>query len=173
MYLVAAMNGTANFSIEKTWGYKNPKTGEFDGMTGALLRKDADIAGTIWYMVPDRIPQMDFISMIVDTKAKFVFRAPPLSYVSNIYYYPFVGIVWIASIVLLLLGSIIIYFTYILPNDVERNHFRDAFSDIMLLAAGLVGQMGIHVNPRIISGQISTVITVKIFWKNLTTLVVC
>lgn len=155
------MNGTANFSIEKTWGYKNPKTGEFDGMTGALLRKDADIGGTIIYMVPERIPQMDFISMIVDTQAKFVFRAPPLSYVSNIYYYPFVGIVWIASTILLLLGSIIIYFTYILPNDAERNHVRDAFSDIMLLAAGLVGQMGIHVNPRIISGQISSVI----IWK--------
>lgn len=151
------MNATGKYTVEKTWGYMNPTTREYDGMTGALMRKEADIGGTIMYMVPSRLSQVDFISMIVDTRTKFVFRAPPLSYVSNIYYYPFVGIVWIASIVLLLLGAIVIYFTYILPNDIERNHVRDAFSDIMLLAAGLVSQMGIHVNPRIISGQIASV----------------
>lgn len=151
------MNGTANFTIEKTWGYKNPKTGEFDGMNGQLMRKEADIGGTIVYMVPARIPQMDFISMIVDTRAELVFRAPPLSYASNIFYYPFTGTVWITTIVLTVISSIVIYLTYVLPNESTRDHIRDAFSDVILLASGLISQMGLHVNPRIISGQISSV----------------
>ncbi|XP_031624941.1 glutamate receptor ionotropic, delta-2-like [Contarinia nasturtii] len=156
VHLVAAMNGTANFTVEKTWGYKNPQTGEFDGMTGQLLRKEADIGGTIIYMVPARIPQMDFISMIVDTRAELVFRAPPLSYASNIFYYPFTGTVWIATVTLTVIASIVIYFTYILPSESERDHVRDAFSDVILLSSGLVSQMGLHINPRIISGQISS-----------------
>lgn len=151
------MNGTANFSFEKTWGYKNPQTGEYDGMRGQLIRKEADIGGTVLFMVPDRLPQVDFISMLVDTRAELIFRAPPLSYVSNIYYYPFVGAVWIATAVLVVLGSIVIYFTYILPNDEERENSSDAFSDIILLASGLVSQMGTHLHPRILSGHISMV----------------
>lgn len=155
---MTAINATANFSIENTWGYLDPKTGLINGMVGQLLRQEADIGGTGLYMVPGRISQMDFITMMVNTRAELVFRAPPLSYVSNIYYYPFVGIVWIATTVLLLFGAIAIYFTYILPNDERRNHSRDSVSDTMLLAAGLASQMGLHIEPRIISGRIATVI---------------
>lgn len=164
VHLIAVMNGTANFSFEKTWGYKNPQTGEFDGMTGQLIRNEADIGGTVLFMVPERLPIMDFISMIIDTRVEFVFRAPPLSYVSNIYYYPFVGAVWIATAVLVVLGSIVIYFTYILPTDEERENSTGAFSDIILLASGLVSQMGTHLNPRILSGHISMVkLNIRIF----------
>lgn len=31
--------------VYRTWGYKDPKTGQFNGMTGALQRKEADIGG--------------------------------------------------------------------------------------------------------------------------------
>lgn len=156
VHLIDALNGTANYSIERSWGYLNPKTGEYDGMTGQLIRKEADIGGTVIYQVPERLKQMEFISMIVDTKAKFVFRAPPLSHVSNIFYYPFLGVVWITSAFLVLIGSIIVYFTFVLPNAEERRK-NSFFSDVLLLAAGLITQMGTHLNPRILSGQISTV----------------
>lgn len=155
---MAAINATANFSIENTWGYLDPKTGIVSGMFGKLIRKEADIGGTGLYMIPSRISQIDFITMMADTRLEFIFRAPPLSYVSNIYYHPFAGIVWIVSTVLLFLGAISIYFTYNLPNDEQRNHTRDSVSDTMLLAAGLASQMGLHIEPRIISGRIATVI---------------
>lgn len=157
VHLIDSVNGIGNFSIEKTWGYKNPKTGEYDGMTGQLIRKEADIGGTVIFMVPSRLKQMEFISVTVDTRTEFVFRAPPLTYVSNIYYYPFVGIVWIVSICILFGGSIVIYFTYTILKSDRENESSGFFSDVFLLAAGLVSQMGTHLNPRKISGQIAMV----------------
>lgn len=161
VHLIDAINATGNFSVEKTWGYRNPKTGEYDGMVGQLLRGDADIGGTIIFMVPSRLKQMEFISMIVDTRTEFVFRAPPLTYVSNIYYYPFVGMVWIVSTCLLLIGSVIVYFTYNSPEANGRNESDGFFSDVLLLAAGLVTQMGTHLNPRSTSGQLAMVILIQ------------
>lgn len=160
VHLINAINASGNFSVEKTWGYKNPKTGEFDGMTGQLLRGDADIGGTVIFMIPSRLNQMDFISMTVDTRMEFVFRAPSLTYVSNIYYYPFVGMVWIVTACLLFVGSVIIYFTYD-QHMSTPNETQDFFSDVLLLSAGLVGQMGTHLNPRATSGQIAMVILLE------------
>lgn len=159
VHLIDAINGTANFTVEKTWGYKNPKTGEFNGMTGQLIRKEADIGGTIIYMVPSRLQQMEFVSMIVDTRAEFVFRAPPLSYVANIYYYPFVTAVWIASTILLLTCAIVVYFAFI-HSDTElqgQYEVKSFTSEVLLLAAGIMSQMGIHFSPRSSSGQIAMV----------------
>lgn len=33
--------------VHRTWGYKDPRTGQFSGMSGQLQRKEADIGGKI------------------------------------------------------------------------------------------------------------------------------
>lgn len=33
--------------VQRTWGYKDPKTGQITGMSGRLERKEADIGGKI------------------------------------------------------------------------------------------------------------------------------
>lgn len=43
--LINSLNGTANFSVESTWGYLDPKTGIHNGMTGHLVRGEVDIGG--------------------------------------------------------------------------------------------------------------------------------
>lgn len=43
--VMQAINATRSFQIARTWGYKDPKTGEWTGMTGDLVRKDVDIGG--------------------------------------------------------------------------------------------------------------------------------
>lgn len=107
-------------------------------------------------MTPERVSVMEFISMPVKTQCSFVFRAPPLSYVSNIYYLPFAGIVWGCSILLVFIGATIIYSTYVLPES-SRWRTTSAVSEVILLAAGTVTQMGTHVEPKKLSGRISTV----------------
>lgn len=161
-HLISAVNATPNYTVENTWGYKNPKTGQFDGLTGQLLRGDADVGGTVFFILPSRLEQMDFISMTVHTRLEFVFRAPPLTYVTNIYYLPFVGLVWISTILLLLIGSAIVYITYHSPHQTEPNETNGFISDVLLLAAGLFGQMGTHLNPRSTSSKIAMVQFIKI-----------
>lgn len=112
--------------------------------------------GTILFMTPERVPTMEFISMVCDTKGAFIFRAPPLSYVSNIYYLPFAGIVWGCSVLLVIIGATIVYSTYVLPTC-NRRYNPTAVSEVILLAVGAVCQMGTHLAPKLISGRISTV----------------
>lgn len=42
---VDSVNATLKVDVHRTWGYKDPKTGYFNGMTGQLQRRDADIGG--------------------------------------------------------------------------------------------------------------------------------
>lgn len=94
--------------------------------------------------------------MVADTSAAFIFRAPPLSYVSNIYYLPFAGIVWGCAILLVIIGATIVYSTFALPKC-NRNYYATAVSEVVLLAAGTVSQMGTHLPTKMLSGKISTV----------------
>lgn len=44
---VESLNATMGIQVYRTWGYKDPKTGQYNGMTGALQRKEADIGGNL------------------------------------------------------------------------------------------------------------------------------
>lgn len=87
------MNSTVDYNIVNTWGYgdmRYPK--KLKGMMGHLARKEIDIAGTILFITPDRLPSIDYLSCPIEVKLAFVLRDPPLTYVKNIYYLPFTGV---------------------------------------------------------------------------------
>lgn len=110
-------------------------------------------------MTPERVDHVEFLSVIIPTRPFFVFRAPPLSYVSNIYYLPFVGIVWLCTIVLVFLSTFLIYLTFRFSREKEQS-FR--ITDFMLLAIGTVCQMGTHLSPKRLSGKMTMVIPLRI-----------
>lgn len=154
--LIESVNGTVQYMPVNTWGYKDPKTGIYTGLSGHLQLKQADIGATVLFMTTDRIPLIEYLAMTTPTKAVFVLRAPPLSYVSNIYYLPFAGIVWVCTIALVLISTTVIFFTYKHPaSGIKQVNFN--FSDFLLLAIGTICQMGTHLKPKIISGKLSTV----------------
>lgn len=153
--LIDSMNASIEYITTNTWGYKNGKTGEYNGMTGHLQRNEVDIGGTSLFMVPDRVSLIEYVSMTTPTKANFVFRAPPLSYVSNIYYLPFTGIVWICTVCLVFFATAVLYLSYHYGWDQLLKRYTK--SDFMLVAIGTVCQMGTQLSPKIISGRISLV----------------
>lgn len=44
-YWIESVNATMEIDVQRTWGYKDPKTGLFSGMAGRLQLKEADISG--------------------------------------------------------------------------------------------------------------------------------
>lgn len=54
---------------------------------------------------------VDYIAMVGTTGVRFVFRQPPLSYVSNIFYLPFTARVWFAILICILGCSLFLYVT--------------------------------------------------------------
>ncbi|XP_031617481.1 ionotropic receptor 75a-like [Contarinia nasturtii] len=154
-YWVESINATIEGDVHRTWGYRDKKTGVISGMVGQLERKEADIGGTIIFMTIERLEYLDYLSMTIPSKIAFILRAPPLSYISNIYYLPFSGTVWLCSISLVVLCTIFIAFTLKLSwcRDEGTEHLRA--SDYFLFAIASSCQMGNDILTTILSARIS------------------
>lgn len=158
------LNVTHRFKFVDTWGYVNPETKKINGMLGDLLDGRSVIGATSLFLVEDRVAIFDYVSMITPTKTRFVFRAPPLSYVANIYYLPFQGMVWLCSGALVFISCLAIYVAY--WGSVKSGYTDEEKpvrgTDIVLLGVGAIAQMGSHLEAKFMSARISTVrITVE------------
>lgn len=169
--------------VHRTWGYMDKKTGRISGMSGQLQRKEADIGGsnlicyfltlltlitsyieyfftklgTIIFLTADRIDYLDYLSMTIPSTIVFVLRSPPISYVSNIYYLPFTGIVWICTISLAILCTLIIALTlkfHLSTDDATENLNA---SDYFLFVIASACQMGTDLATEVLSARISMV----------------
>lgn len=119
--------------------------------------------GTSAFMTEERVGLYEFVAMGTPTKAKFIFRAPTLSFVTNIYYLPFQANVWYSLVALVVISCIVIYYTY------RISHMRSPQteeilrpSDIFLFGVSSICQMGTHREPKYASGKISTVVVLCI-----------
>lgn len=123
------------------------------------------IAATVMFMTPDRIPFVEYLTVPTPTHAKFVFRSPPLTYVSNIFYLPFTAMVWACTLVLVILSVVIIYLTYTLPKYPEGDHPQESlvFSDVVLFTLGVICQLASPITPKSYSGKISVVCKIEAF----------
>lgn len=117
------------------------------------------IPATVMFMTPDRLPFIEYLSVTSTTNAKFVFRSPPLTYVSNIFYLPFSAIVWTCTILLTIISLVAIYLTYTIPKYPDDGHPQDSmiFSDFILFIWGVICQLGSPITPKSYSGRISVV----------------
>lgn len=112
-------------------------------------------------MTPDRVALVDYIAVILPTTAKFIFREPPLSYVSNIYYLPFHHTVWFAIIISIVLCTFLIHLTY--RYSMRGTDRQPTISDFALYAVSTVCQMGSLVKPKKLSGKIASVSSIFFF----------
>lgn len=108
------------------------------------------------FMKSDRVLTVDYVSMTTKANAKFVFRSPPLSYTSNIYYLPFTGLVWICCMLLAVLCVIVVFLAYRSNAKREKDHV-ESFAQFFVEGIGIVCQMGAVLNPKGSSGRIAIV----------------
>lgn len=159
--VVYALNASQTLLVVRTWGYKDPKTGKITGMVGDLLERRAHLGGSVLFFVRDRVGLLDYLSLTSNTYGAFIFRAPSLSYTSNIYYLPLSSTVWICTVSLVALSTVVIYVTYkhVTHRATAENTHIDIMrpSDCLLLACSTVCQMGSPHNPKKMSARISTV----------------
>lgn len=118
------------------------------------------------FMTPETLPFIEYLSVISTTNAKFVFRSPPLTNVSNIFYLPFTAIVWFCTILLVMLSLVIMYLTYTLPKNEKEDDPEEQmlFSDFVIFTLGVICQLGSPFTPKSYSGRISIVIPEFILW---------
>lgn len=106
------------------------------------------------FLTADRIPHVEYLAVTLMASLAFIFRAPPLSYVSNIYYLPFNAVVWICAIVLFIVCTILIHIVYRFSNEDNKNLSP---SDFVLFGVSTVCQMGSQMVPKTTAGKLATV----------------
>lgn len=116
------------------------------------------LIGTIIFITSERVAFLEYISMQVPSALSFILRAPPISYVSNIYYLPFDGIVWICSLSLIVLCTVVIAVTIKIhrERDVAETESMTT-SDFILFSIAATCQMGSNILTNILSARISIV----------------
>ncbi|XP_058789506.1 ionotropic receptor 75a-like [Phymastichus coffea] len=159
-HLVDAMNATVTYSTVNTWGYRD-KNGSWTGMTGQLSRKEIDFGGTSMFIIGDRWNEVHFIPLSTPTQQKFIFRQPPLSFVSNLFTLPFRRSVWIAIGVFLLLIFVMLFLaikwewrkTYA-DREFSENEPEPTLSDQILLIIGVCAQQGFGRSPHTVPSRV-------------------
>ncbi|XP_045473000.1 ionotropic receptor 75a-like isoform X3 [Harmonia axyridis] len=166
-HLTDFTNATRQFIMQPSWGYKQKNSSFYDGMVGDLQKGIADLGGTASFFTYDRVAVVDYIAATYRTYMKFIFRAPPLSYVSNLFALPFSIYVWYSCVVILILTCLAIYFVVLW--EWKDPHFKENFmdgangamnpsvADVVLLEISAITQQGSPVEPKSLSGRIATI----------------
>lgn len=104
-----------------------------------------------------RIDLLEYLTMVINTNVVFLMRAPPLSYVSNIFVLTFTGISWICVISLIILCTAAIALTIsVRQAPLEKmNHLNG--SDFIFFAIASVCQRGSDITSKIMSTRIAMV----------------
>ncbi|XP_023296637.2 uncharacterized protein LOC111679316 [Lucilia cuprina] len=113
-----------SFILSKTatWGYL--KNGKFDGMIGALVRKQADIGGSPIFFRIERAKVIDYTSRTWVARPCFIFRHPRSTKKDRIVFLqPFSNDVWVF---LAVCGFITIFLLWVLTS-LERKFDPDEF----------------------------------------------
>lgn len=112
-HMVDFLNATVKYSIVNNWGYRDKNTGDWSGMTGQLVRHEADLGATACFFTIERIPYVDYVAMTTKSKSIFVFRSPKLSFTDNIFLLPFSNAVWLCLIFIIpVVGASLALVTY-------------------------------------------------------------
>ncbi|KAJ8959817.1 hypothetical protein NQ318_011549 [Aromia moschata] len=166
-YLVSFVNGTPLEIFQSTWGYKNETTSLYSGIIGDLQVGNAELGGTASYITIDRIDIIDYLASATPTSAKLIFRAPPLSYVSNIFTLPFDIYVWYSGFMLTAAILLVLYVITIWewkdPTFRKKMFGPQALQpsvfDVFLLEVGAITQQGSDAEPRSNAGRTVTIFT--------------
>nr|WCF43331.1 ionotropic receptor IR75p [Spodoptera frugiperda] len=152
------LNATERLLFTHTWGYKD-KNGQWQGIVDHLLKKDADL-GTLTIFTQERMDVVDYIAMVGTTAVRFVFREPPLSYISNIFTLPFSGTVWLAIFICVLGCSIFLYIASKWEASMGMHPLQldGSWADVLILIIGAVLQQGCTLEPRYGAGRCVTLI---------------
>lgn len=126
------------------------------------------ISGSAIFVRKDRFSIVDYIANPTKTYARFIFLAPPLSYVSNVYTRPFDTYVWYSAFALSALVSLVLYVIvkWEWKNDFIKTKMekrpdiaplRANYFDVVLMEVGAICQQGAESEPASSAGRTATI----------------
>lgn len=78
-------------------------------MIGELITQKADLGASPLFLTSNRIDVIDYLISTSQTRSKFVFRSPKLSFTDNVFFLPFDRYVWSCMIALIFIAGFFLY----------------------------------------------------------------
>lgn len=163
------MNATPTTIVRNSWGVPNATTGQWSGMIGDMVAGDTELGGTAMFLRKERTAVVEYMSVGLESWTKIVFRAPKLSYTTNVYLLPFERGVWGAAIILFIAMTFLLLLSArgewnILLVKAERGEVMDSpdvvkslrprLIDIVFVIFSAICNQGSSYNPLSVGGRI-------------------
>lgn len=152
--LLDLFNATKRYIFTPRFGYD--ETGIWVGASGNLINEHTDLCMSPFFVTLERLDLMDYLMTIAPFKGNFVFRAPPLSSVANIYTLPFSRVVWICFGISALITTLFIYITMKSEIKYLDTPHKISPTDAILLTISAICQMGSTLSAHMVSTRIVT-----------------
>ncbi|XP_026320832.1 glutamate receptor-like [Hyposmocoma kahamanoa] len=151
------LNATPRYIFSHRWGYK--QNGVWSGMIDDLYSNRADV-GTNCLVLQERLSVVVYTDVLAPFHVRFIFRQPPLSYVSNIFSLPFSTGVWVAMAICTALSAVSLYLAsrWEVTLGKSPSQLDGSIGDALLLTMSAVGQQGCVMEPRKASGRIMVLV---------------
>ncbi|XP_013197356.2 glutamate receptor ionotropic, delta-1 [Amyelois transitella] len=148
------LNATPQYIFSHRWGYK--QNGQWSGMVNDLHNGNADLGTNCLVSDPERLSVVTYTDTLASFRVRFIFRQPPLSYVSNIFSLPFSSNVWVAIAACAAVATVAFYLTskWEARNGTSPTQLDGSIGDALLLTMSAVSQQGCVLEPRRVSGRI-------------------
>ncbi|XP_045473926.1 uncharacterized protein LOC123680189 [Harmonia axyridis] len=165
--LTAIINVTRSYLIHNSTSYA-----QFMVMLQEIRDGKATMGAMPFFFLGDRLPWLDYIAPNTRSYLFFIFRAPPLSYVTNIFTRPFQQNVWYASFLLSALTFLVMYIIVkwewkddYFRRKIETSHdvLRPSADNVAILQMGVMSQQGSDTELKSVSGRIAFVSTLITF----------
>ncbi|XP_049825059.1 glutamate receptor ionotropic, kainate glr-3-like [Aethina tumida] len=166
-HLIETMNVTIVPTYRSSWDYYNETINTYNGLIGDLQSGLAEIGGTPSFITIDRLKIVDLTVSTTKTYLRFIYRDPPLTYVTNIFTLPFDTYVWYACFVVfgvvMVATYVIVYWEWKDPIFSETLNYHDFIaplkpdiSEICIAEVALITQQGTECEPKSNGGRIAT-----------------
>ncbi|KAL9706910.1 hypothetical protein quinque_010428 [Culex quinquefasciatus] len=117
------LNATFVKRYSTTWCYPNPKTGGLIGVCVDLINNHSEV-GAFMFITTSRLKMMDFLPLGMEGTLSFIFKAPKLSIMNNIFELPFDPNVWVCLFSLVFVLGVTFYLMTKL-NDFKTRPLRN------------------------------------------------
>ena len=144
------MNATPTLVVSDKWG-SQISDGNWTGMLGDFVSGRSEFGATPALVSTSRQPACDYTSYSVKTGTAIVFRAPKLSYTTNVFLLPFDRDIWTCAFLLLVLVGCVLMVTsyyeweFLVPAGVvepSREMLANNVSDVFCIIMGSVVTQG-------------------------------
>ncbi|KAK9721133.1 Ligand-gated ion channel [Popillia japonica] len=158
-------NANVTYSGTEFFGYKD-KTGNYNGIVGALMRGEIDTSGSPMFTRIERVPLITYMTMQSPYYIKFILKKPPLSYVKNIFFSAFEYKVWAAVILSFVVLTIASLFIYNMEAKQTKINFQSklTLSDAILVSLEILSQQGTYMDLQRMSSRILILTSLVVFY---------